>query len=61
MEHRGINYSVVRTANPSGWRWTVDLPPPQRIRAGNTFSKTDAVLRAIAAIDKLDPQPVTTI
>ncbi len=25
MEHRGIQYTVVQTANPTGWRWTVDL------------------------------------
>jgi hypothetical protein len=62
MEHKGIIYRVVQTANPTGWRWTVDLPPPQRTRSGNAFSKSDAVLQAIAAIDKLDdPEQIPKI
>lgn len=28
MQHKGINYTVVQTANPSGWRWTVELVLP---------------------------------
>jgi hypothetical protein len=61
MEHKGIVYSVVQTASPRGWRWTVELPPPQRTRTGHTYSRSDAVLAAKAAIDKLDPQPTANI
>jgi hypothetical protein len=25
MEHKGIQYQVVQTANPTGWKWTVQL------------------------------------
>ncbi len=59
MEYQGISYSVVQTASPRGWRWTIELSPPQRTRTGHTYSRTDAILRAKAVIDKLDPQPIT--
>ena len=26
MEHRGIEFTVVQTANPTGWKWTVHFP-----------------------------------
>jgi hypothetical protein len=55
MEHKGVNFSVVQTASPTGWKWTVDLPPPQRTRSGNAFSRAEAVLQAIAVIDSLPP------
>jgi hypothetical protein len=31
MEHKGVEYSVVQTTNPVGWRWIVYLPgrPPK--------------------------------
>jgi hypothetical protein len=56
MKHKGVSYSVVQTANPTGWRWTVELLPPQRTRTGDAFSKELAVRRAIAVIDKLYPR-----
>jgi hypothetical protein len=51
MEHRGIPYQVVQTASPSGWRWTVQLDDI-RTRTGTTFSKGNAIFRAISAIEK---------
>jgi hypothetical protein len=25
MEYRGVEFTVVQTANPTGWKWTVHL------------------------------------
>ena len=58
MEHKGIRYSVVMTANPSGWSWTVELLPPRRNRTGHTLTRASAVREALAVIDKLDPPAV---
>jgi hypothetical protein len=55
MQHKGINYTVVMTANPTGWRWTVELLPPLRSRTGDTLTRAAGVREALAAIDKLDP------
>jgi len=40
MEYKGIQYSVVQTANPTGWHWAVDLPPPHKSRTGDTPEET---------------------
>jgi len=57
LEHKGIKYRVVQTANPTGWHWTVDLSHPHKTRAGDTLRKDDAVRKAQHAIDGLRPQP----
>ena len=51
MEHNGISYQVVQTANPTGWKWTVSLPG-QRIKTGDCFSRVRAIATAQKAIDK---------
>jgi len=53
MEHKGIEYTVVQTANPTGWRWTVELAPPQKSRTGVTQHRATAVAKVIATIDSL--------
>jgi len=63
MEYKGISYSVVRTANPTGWKWTIELPgkPP---KSGRAASRTVAVSKAVIAIDKaikVKRQPKRTI
>ena len=57
LEHKGIKYSEVQTANPTGWRWSVDLTPPHKSRTGETPRRVDAVLKAQHVIDKDDPKP----
>ena len=57
LEHRGMKYNVVQTANPTGWRWTVDLLPPHKSRTGDSHRRDDAVLKAQHVIDKLGFQP----
>jgi hypothetical protein len=50
MEHRGIQYQVVETADPRGWKWTVQLTDGST-KTGVSFSRGHAVFYAICAID----------
>jgi hypothetical protein len=49
-EHKGIEYQVVQTASPTGWKWTVQLSEG-RVKTGVTFSKGRAIFCAINAIE----------
>jgi hypothetical protein len=51
MEYRGIEYSVVQTANPSGWKWTVVLDE-KKTRTGDSWSRAAAILDAEGTITK---------
>jgi hypothetical protein len=51
MEHKGIEYQVVQTANPTGWKWTVNLDEG-RTKTGVSFSRGHAIFYAINAIDR---------
>ena len=51
MEHKGIQYQVVQTANPTGWKWTVQLDQG-RTKTGVSFSKNSAIFDAVHAINK---------
>jgi hypothetical protein len=51
MQYREIEYQVVQTANPTGWKWTVQLDE-NRSRTGSGFNRTNAIGRAQRAIDK---------
>jgi hypothetical protein len=51
MEHRGIQYQVVQTASPTGWKWTVQLDGG-RIKTGVSFSRQYAIFDATNAIEK---------
>ena len=55
MEHKGVKYTVVQTAAPTGWRWTVELALPRKNRTGQAHSREAAVKRALALIDSLPP------
>jgi hypothetical protein len=50
MQHKGVQYQVVETANPSGWRWTVELDEG-RTKTGVACSRAHAALYAINAIE----------
>jgi hypothetical protein len=50
MEHKGIQYQVVQTASPTGWKWTIQLADG-RTRTGTSFSRGHAIFYAINAID----------
>jgi hypothetical protein len=51
MEHKGIQYQVVQTANPTGFKWTVQLDK-NRIKMGEARSKSFAIFLALRFIDK---------
>jgi hypothetical protein len=50
MDYKGVEYTIVQTANPSGWKWTVFLDAT-RTRTGISRSKADAIRDAERAID----------
>ncbi len=50
MQYKGIEYQVVQTANPTGWKWTVQLDAT-RTRSGTSYSMKSAVLAAQRKID----------
>jgi hypothetical protein len=51
MEHKGIQYQVVQTANPTGFKWTV-LLDENRTKTGGAPSKTSAIFLAVRFIDR---------
>ena len=51
MEHKGIQYQVVQTANPNGFRWTV-LLDENRSRTGVARAKGTAIFHAVRFIDR---------
>ena len=50
MEYRGIEYTVVQTANPTGWKWTISLAE-RRTKTGTEFSRIIAIRAAEKVID----------
>ena len=50
MEYKGIEYSMVQTAAPSGWKWTVTLPGRQPV-TGQAYNREEAIRFAKFAID----------
>jgi hypothetical protein len=56
MEYQGFEYTVVQTANPTGWKWTVRLTN-NRTRSGIAFSRVSAIKLAQHAIEKSQKTP----
>jgi hypothetical protein len=54
MEYKGIEIRVVQTANPTGFKWTVQLDA-KRTRTGEAYSRIAAIANAERAIDKAGP------
>ena len=51
MEYRTVQFEVVETTNPYGWKWVVFLDAT-RTRTGIGLTRADAVSDAEFAIDK---------
>jgi hypothetical protein len=51
MDYKGIEYTVVQTSHPRGWKWTAYFDPT-RSRSGDAFSKVRAISDAEKAIDR---------
>jgi hypothetical protein len=47
---RGIQYTVVQTANPTGWKWTVSIDA-KRTKTGTGFVRLGAIRRAEKVIE----------
>jgi hypothetical protein len=52
MEYKGFKYTVVQTANPTGWKWTVWLDE-RRTKTGTAFSRALAMTFAQQAIERI--------
>jgi hypothetical protein len=51
MEHKGIQYQVVQTANPTGFKWSVQLDN-NKTKTGEAPSKSSAIFLAVLFIDR---------
>jgi hypothetical protein len=51
MKYKGVEYSIVQTRNPSGWKWVIFLDAT-RTRTGIASTRAHAVLDAERAIEK---------
>jgi hypothetical protein len=51
MEHKGIQYQVLQTANPTGFKWIVQLDE-NKTKTGVSDTKGDAILRVMRFIDR---------
>ena len=51
MDYKGIEYQIVQTSNPTGWKWTVEMKG-KRPGVGSGYSRAAAIVAQIA-IDKL--------
>jgi hypothetical protein len=51
MKYRGIQYQVVQTPNPTGWKWTAQLEGGH-IKTGVSCSRQYAIYEVTNAIEK---------
>jgi hypothetical protein len=51
VEYKGIPYQVVQTANPTGYRWSVQLDG-KLTKTGTSHSKGNAIFKAVSAISR---------
>jgi hypothetical protein len=57
MEHKGIPYTVVQTASPTGFKWTVELDA-NTTKTGVCSTRGNAISSAIRTIENfLDALP----
>lgn len=51
-EHQGIEYTIVQTINPSGWKWSFERHG-RSPRTGIAFNRAEAIAAVRRAIDLL--------
>jgi hypothetical protein len=51
MEYRGIQYQIVQTANPAGFKWTVQFDA-DRTKTGQSKLRRVAVIKAQRSIER---------
>jgi hypothetical protein len=59
LEYRGTHYQIVRTANPTGYRWTAYFDG-NRTRSGACYTRESAVFEAKRTIAKFVRATMTT-
>jgi hypothetical protein len=59
LEYRGTHYQIVRTANPTGYRWTAYFDG-NRTRSGACYTRESAVFEAKRTIAKFVGATMTT-
>jgi hypothetical protein len=52
IRYKGIEFQVVQTANPTGFKWTVRLDD-KRARTGESYSRIEAIRDAQRGIDNV--------
>jgi len=50
MEHNDIQYTVVQTASPTGWKWTIEVDG--RVKTGRSYDRATAIRQAEIAIER---------
>jgi len=50
MQHHGVEFVVVQTASPTGWKWAVQIPG-KKVMTGRAVSRAVAIAYAKTAID----------
>jgi hypothetical protein len=50
-QHRNVEFSVVQTTCPTGWKWSMFLGA-DRTKTGHSYSKDSAIADAQQKIDK---------
>ena len=51
MEYKAIQFEIIQTTSPCGWKWVVFLDAT-KTRTGTALTRADAVLDAEFAIDQ---------
>jgi hypothetical protein len=51
MQYQGIEYTIVQTANPFGWRWSFDREG-RSPKTGISYNRVEAILAAEGAINQ---------
>jgi hypothetical protein len=57
MEHKGVEYRVVQTANPTGWKWTIEWGNDTTTTGKSSHSRSDAIFNAVRTIDRAIKSP----
>ena len=52
MQYQGIEYTVVQTLNPSGWKWSFERHG-RSPKTGIAFNRAEAIVAAQRAIGQL--------
>ena len=51
MEHQGVEYSIVQTINPTGWKWSFERTG-RAPKTGVAYSRAEAVSAVERAIGR---------